>query len=47
MKSMIFQIIEQEELRQKKNVELIASENYQSHDVLAVQASVFANKYAE
>ena len=33
--------------RQRRNLELIASENYQSKDVLSVQASVFANKYAE
>ena len=31
----------------KEGIELIASENYQSKDVLSVQASVFANKYAE
>ena len=36
-----------EEKRQQEGIELIASENYQSHDVLAVQSSVFANKYAE
>ena len=28
-------------------IELIASENYQSKEVLQVQSSVFANKYAE
>ena len=36
-----------EEKRQQEGIELIASENYQSKDVLAVQSSVFANKYAE
>ena len=33
--------------RQQTGIELIASENYQSPAVLEVQASVFANKYAE
>ena len=36
-----------EEKRQQEGIELIASENYQSKDVLSVQSSVFANKYAE
>ena len=40
-------LIHWEEKRQQEGIELIASENYQSKDVLAVQASVFANKYAE
>jgi glycine hydroxymethyltransferase len=33
--------------RQAQGMELIASENYQSRQVLEAQASVFANKYAE
>ena len=41
------QLILWEEKRQQEGIELIASENYQSKDVLAVQSSVFANKYAE
>jgi glycine hydroxymethyltransferase len=36
-----------EEKRQQEGIELIASENYQSKDVLTVQSSIFANKYAE
>lgn len=33
--------------RQHNNIELIASENYVSDDVLALQGSIFTNKYAE
>ena len=43
----VARLITWEETRQNEGIELIASENYQSHDVLTVQASVFANKYAE
>lgn len=39
--------IESEALRQEDHVELIASENYASPMVMAVQNSVFTNKYAE
>ena len=39
--------IQGEEMRQISGMELIASENYQSAHVLAVQSSVFANKYSE
>lgn len=40
-------IIAQEEKRQEEHIELIASENYVSPQVLAVQGSVLTNKYAE
>ncbi len=43
----IQKLIQSEEQRQSVGIELIASENYQSAAVLQVQASVFANKYAE
>lgn len=43
----MFKIIEQEELRQKNNVELIASENFVSREVREAQGSVLTNKYAE
>lgn len=33
--------------RQKDNIELIASENFVSEDILKLQGSVFTNKYAE
>jgi glycine hydroxymethyltransferase len=39
--------IQNEEIRQTEGMELIASENYQSRDVLQAQSSVFANKYSE
>ena len=39
--------LEKETLRQKQNIELIASENYVSKDILELQGSIFTNKYAE
>ncbi len=36
-----------ERKRQEENIELIASENYVSKDVLALQGSILTNKYAE
>ena len=43
----IFDIIELEKGRQKNGIELIASENYVSEDVLAAAGSILTNKYAE
>src|SRR5476651_2329963 len=43
----IWQAIENEKQRQEDHIELIASENYVSPNVLAVQGSVLTNKYAE
>ena len=43
----IFSAIQQESVRQKEGLELIASENYVSPAVLAVQGSILTNKYAE
>jgi glycine hydroxymethyltransferase len=43
----IWQAIENERQRQEDHIELIASENYVSPNVLAVQGSVLTNKYAE
>lgn len=43
----IWQAIEHEKQRQEEHIELIASENYVSPTVLAVQGSVLTNKYAE
>ena len=43
----VLDAITAEEGRQQKWMELIASENYQSAQVLEAQSSVFANKYAE
>src|SRR5579883_652414 len=45
--SAIWQAIEDEKRRQEDHIELIASENYVSPNVLAVQGSVLTNKYAE
>ena len=39
--------LELERQRQEENIELIASENYVSNDVLALQGSILTNKYAE
>ena len=47
MDKRIEKILENETLRQKHNIELIASENYASKDVMALCGSVFTNKYAE
>ena len=43
----IFDIIAQEKWRQTKGLELIASENYVSEQVLEAMGSVLTNKYAE
>jgi len=43
----IWQAIEHEKQRQEDHIELIASENYVSPNVLAVQGSILTNKYAE
>ncbi len=43
----IFDIIEREHQRQKKGIELIASENFVSDQVLQAMGSCLTNKYAE
>jgi len=43
----IFDIIEQENLRQHKGIELIASENFVSNQVMQAMGSCLTNKYAE
>jgi len=43
----VFAAISGEELRQRRNLELIASENYASRAVREATASVMTNKYAE
>src|ERR1700688_3495380 len=43
----IWQAIQNEECRQEEHIELIASENYVSPNVLLAQGSVLTNKYAE
>lgn len=44
---LIQQAIQKEKNRQLNNIELIASENYVSHDVLKTVGSILTNKYAE
>jgi len=43
----VFDIIEKERLRQINGIELIASENFVSEDVMKAAGSVMTNKYAE
>ncbi|MBR2301311.1 MAG: serine hydroxymethyltransferase, partial [Bacteroidaceae bacterium] len=43
----IFQLIEQEQRRQLKGIELIASENFVSNEVMRAMGSILTNKYAE
>lgn len=43
----IFKLIEKEHERQKKGIELIASENFVSDDVMKAMGSCLTNKYAE
>jgi RpiB/LacA/LacB family sugar-phosphate isomerase len=45
--SAVAEAIEHEKLRQRENIELIASENFVSAAVLEAQGSVLTNKYAE
>lgn len=43
----LFGLLEQEQLRQKQGINLIASENYASQQIMAMAGSVFCNKYVE
>ena len=43
----IFDLIRQEEIRQKDKIRLIASENYVSAAVMEATGSVLTNKYSE
>lgn len=43
----IFSLIDKELLRQQSHLELIASENFVSKDILNAQGSILTNKYAE
>lgn len=47
MVNSIFEIIEKEKIRQQNTIELIASENFVSQNVLKAQGSILTNKYAE
>ncbi len=44
---LIFDLIDKEKSRQKKGIELIASENFTSSQVMEAMGSVLTNKYAE
>ena len=46
-KDIIFELIERERERQTNGIELIASENFVSDDVMKAMGSVLTNKYAE
>lgn len=43
----LFDLIQQEKIRQTEGIELIASENYASDDVMEAAGSILTNKYAE
>lgn len=43
----IFELIEKEKHRQDTNIELIASENFVSEEILKASGSILTNKYAE
>ena len=45
--TLIFSLIKKEQERQVRGIELIASENYVSNDVMKAMGSVLTNKYAE
>ncbi len=47
MESRVFEFIAKEQERQDKNIELIASENFVSENVLKAVGSCFTNKYCE
>jgi glycine hydroxymethyltransferase len=47
MDTEIFNLIESERIRQTIGIELIASENYVSDDVMKAMGSILTNKYAE
>lgn len=47
MRDQIFDLLDLELKRQQEGIELIASENFTSKNVMAAMGSVFTNKYAE
>lgn len=47
MKDLVFNLIENEKVRQSEGLELIPSENYVSADVLSAMGSILTNKYSE
>lgn len=47
MKDLVFDLIEEEKIRQSEGLELIPSENYVSRDVLKAMGTILTNKYSE
>ena len=47
MKDLVFDLIDQEKVRQSEGLELIPSENYVSEAVLSAMGSILTNKYSE
>jgi len=47
MDKILIEALEKETKRQEENIELIASENYVSKDILNLNGSILTNKYAE
>lgn len=47
MDKKIYEALNKERIRQENNIELIASENYVSKDILELDGSILTNKYAE
>lgn len=47
MDKILMEALENEKKRQSDNIELIASENFVSEDILKLQGSILTNKYAE
>ena len=47
MDKILNEALKKERQRQEQNIELIASENYVSRDILRLQGSILTNKYAE
>lgn len=47
MDKILEEALRKERERQENNIELIASENYASNDILKLQGSILTNKYAE
>ena len=47
MNKILEEALRNERKRQEENIELIASENYVSNDILKLQGSILTNKYAE
>lgn len=47
MNNLLEKALKKEQKRQKNNIELIASENFVSNNILKLQGSILTNKYAE